>query len=375
MLHPPDRSYSRRDTWLLVGCLGLSVTALFLPASMSQGLSALLRESVLRPLVWLQQHAEEGRTSRVRLAAVTSQRDSTAYLAQSIPALSAENQRLRQLLSLGSRLHTPYVAAEVLHQSQATDDRMLLLGAGSANGIPEFAPIVAPEGLIGVVWDVGTRSSVGMTWAHPEFRVSAFTADGRVFGMVQPSAAGDASEAVLEFRAVTYRDTVPPGTLVLSSGLGGVYPKGIPLGTVLGVEREQAGWERIYRLQPAANPSATAHVLILTGHPDSSVAHAYPSDSILAAAAADSLARSRAIDSLLRVRVADSVVRTLVRDSGFVAPRRDSTPRPTAPAPQPRSPVPQTLPAAPRPAPRQVAPPAAPPAASQPAQARPDSLR
>ena len=121
---------------------------------------------------------------------------------------------------------------------------------------------MAPEGLIGVVLSVAERTSIVMTWAHPEFRVSAFTVAGNAAGVVAPSRRG-AARAALEFRGVPYRDSVPVGTLVLSSGLGGVYPKGIPVGTVTGVVREQAGWERVYRLLPAANPGSAAHVLIL----------------------------------------------------------------------------------------------------------------
>lgn len=278
MLSASERSYTRRDTWLFLACLGASVAALFSPATWGDATAATLRGSVLAPLVWLQERAEEGKTARVRLRAVTVQRDSTAYVAQLQPALQAENQRLRQLLGLGRRLTIPYVAAEVLHQAQPNDDRMLLLNAGSVAHVAAFDPVVAPEGVIGVVWNVTDRTSVAMTWAHPEFRVSAFTQDGRVSGIVAPSAAS-AGEPALEFRSVTYRDTVMTGTLVLSSGLGGIYPKGIPIGTIMGVEREQAGWERVYRLRPAAIPAAAGHVLILTGAPAGSVAVAFPGDS------------------------------------------------------------------------------------------------
>ena len=90
--------------------------------------------------------------------------------------------------------------------------------------------MVAPEGLIGVVLSAGRHASIAMTWAHPEFRVSAFTASGSASGVVAPSLSGPAGERALEFRGVPYRDSVPEGTLVLSSGLGGVYPKGIPVG-------------------------------------------------------------------------------------------------------------------------------------------------
>ena len=66
MLAGSDRSYSRRDTILFLACLALSVTALFAPVRFAHGIATFLRESVLAPLVWLQERAEEGRTSRAR---------------------------------------------------------------------------------------------------------------------------------------------------------------------------------------------------------------------------------------------------------------------------------------------------------------------
>jgi rod shape-determining protein MreC len=114
-----------------------------------------------------------------------------------------------------------------------------------------------------VLLSVGGKTTVAMTWAHPDFRVSAATEDGVVLGIVAPSVNTEASETFLEFRGVAYRDTVATGTLVLTSGLGGVYPRGIPIGRVAGVRKEELGWERIYRLAPLANPGHLAHVLVL----------------------------------------------------------------------------------------------------------------
>ena len=165
---------------------------------------------------------------------------------------------------------------------------MLLLNVGSMQGVAGFDPIVAPEGLIGVIWSASRNTSVAMTWAHPEFRVSAFTANGSAFGIVAASPSGTGSDAYLEFRGVPYRDSIVPGTVVLSSGLGGVYPKGIPIGTVVGVIREEAGWARVYRVRPAANPGSAAHVLVLTGRRVMSVAEGYPSDTLEPAARPDS---------------------------------------------------------------------------------------
>ena len=298
MASASERSYTRRDTVMFLACLGLSLVGLFSPSSWGQGISDTLRDTVLAPLVWLQARAEEGRTSRARLKAITLQRDSAAYLAQGIPSLVAENQRLRQLLALRGRISTPYVAAEVLHQTQATDGRTLLIDVGRSDLVSEFDPVVAPEGLIGMVLTAGEHSSVVMTWAHPEFRVSAYTVGGHASGVAAPALSGLGGEGALELRGVPYRDSVPPGTLVLSSGLGGVYPKGIPVGTVTGVAREQAGWERVYRLLPAASPGAIAHVLVLVSPPGASLERAFPSDSALQAARLDSVAQAGRSDSV-----------------------------------------------------------------------------
>jgi rod shape-determining protein MreC len=309
---------------------------------------------------------------------LTSERYSPEYDAKDLPTLASENERLRQLLKLSHRLRTPYVAAEVLHQAQVTDARMLLLSVGSAEGVATFDPVVAPEGLIGVVWSVGPNTSVAMTWAHPEFRVSAFTANGNASGIVAASPSATSSDAYLEFRGVPYRDSIPSGTPVLSSGLGGVYPKGIPIGTVVGIIREQAGWERVYRVRPAANPGATGHVLVLTSPRKPGVADAFPPDSLDMGPPIDSASGPAGSAAAARVDSAR-------RPAPAAAPaRRDSTRRSVVPPAGARTdsahravprPAPARTDSTPRPAPARAdstrrAAPATPPAAAHPDSAR-----
>jgi rod shape-determining protein MreC len=263
MMRAPGRATSRSDTLLFLGCLVLSVGAIALPSRWSAWLANGIRDTALLPLLWLQERAVEGRTSRARFQALQAERDSALFAAQTLSELAAENERLRALLALRSRTAMRTVPADVLHQAAPTDGRTLLLDVGSAAGIKLGDPVISPEGLVGVLLSVGGRSAVAMTWAHPDFRVSAATEDGSVLGIVAPSVNTVASESFLEFRGVAYRDTVATGTMVLTSGLGGVYPRGVPIGRVAGVRKEELGWERIYRLAPLANPGHLAHVLIL----------------------------------------------------------------------------------------------------------------
>lgn len=271
----PDRSSGRRDTVLALFSVAVSLVFLLGPATWGDTAGSLIRASVLRPFLWLQSEAVAGRTSRARFAAIESERDSVAFAAQQVPALEVENERLRQLLGLAGRLTEPYVAAEVLRQPQLADGRTLLVGAGADRGVRPFDPVVSPEGLVGVVQTVEPTTSIVLTWAHPEFRVSTFVGDGALAGIIASAELPLGSNPMLELRGIPYRDSIPLGAPVLSSGLGGVYPKGIPVGRVAGVLREQPGWERVYLVRPAANLAAVAHVLILRGGPRSPVDAAF----------------------------------------------------------------------------------------------------
>ena len=249
---------------LFLGSVLVAVTFLLGPPAWGLATASAIRGTLLVPFLWLQARAEESKTSRARFEAVEAQRDSAAWAAQALPALRAENDRLRSLLGLGPKLRWPWQPAEVMRQTQITDGRTLMVSRGSVAGVRAFDPVISPEGVVGVVLSTEARTSMVMTWANPDFRVSAATEDGGVLGVVAAAELPVNEEPMLELRGVPYRDTVAAGTLVLTTGLGGIYPRGVPVGRVLGVAREQPGWERIYSVRPAANIGVVSHVLILS---------------------------------------------------------------------------------------------------------------
>jgi len=259
----PDRTFARRDTALFILCVALSIGALFAPESWQYGIASSARRTALAPLIALQRRAEASRTSLARFELLVAQRDSAAAAAQSLPVLLDENSQLRALLGLRRRLTTRVVPAEVLHQSIPTDGRTLLLGSGRRDGVEPFQAVVAPEGLLGMILSTGPATSIVLTWAHPDFRASAVTLDGSVTGIVGVTPDATAREPMLELRGVPYRDSVAVGTPVITSGLGGVYPRGLPIGTVVGVARESEGWERVYLVRPLAAPARVSHVLVI----------------------------------------------------------------------------------------------------------------
>ncbi|MEA2706475.1 MAG: rod shape-determining protein MreC, partial [Gemmatimonadaceae bacterium] len=178
-------------------------------------------------------------------------------------SLEGENDRLRKLIGLGSRLRWGFVPAEALHGRGVRDETTVILSAGSRAGVSRLSPVVAPEGLVGVVDQVDPTMSHAMLWTHPDFRVSAMSPDGSAFGIAQAHLTGATGGYLLELRGVPFRATLKPGSVIVSSGWGGVWPRGIPVGTVLQEIKTSEGWARTYLLRPAVNPSDVYSVMIL----------------------------------------------------------------------------------------------------------------
>jgi rod shape-determining protein MreC len=259
-----DRYASRADTLLFLGCVALSIAALSLPAQWRDPLAQGLRQTVLAPFLLLQRQTELLARARSRYDAVVAQRDSAALAATFMPELRAENARLRNLLGLAGRLGGGYIPAEVLHQPEPTNPLSFVVTAGRRQGVRPLAGVVSPEGLVGLVESVDERTSVVVSWAHPEFRASAIATDGSVVGIAAPHGAEGPGVWLLELQGVLYRQQVQAGTVIVTSGLGGVFPRGIPIGVVVGPAGEEKGWGRTYLVRPAVHPAELSHVMILT---------------------------------------------------------------------------------------------------------------
>ena len=259
----PIRSNTRIDLIVLAACVVLSLAARALPNTMRDPVATGIRRSFLAPLVMLQERSEKGRQSLLSADAKQSYLDSLSLDAMKACSLQGENDRLRKLIGLGSRVRWGFVPAEALHGRGIRDETTVILSAGSRAGVSRLSPVIAPEGLVGVVDQVDPTMSHAMLWTHPDFRVSAMSPDGTAFGIAQAHLTGATGGYLIELRGVPFRATLKPGALIVSSGWGGVWPRGIPVGTVLQEIKTTEGWARTYLLRPAVNPADVYSVMIL----------------------------------------------------------------------------------------------------------------
>ena len=257
------RSSNRIDLIVLGGCVLLGLVARGLPPNMRDPVATSMRRTFLAPLVMLQERAEASRRSLLLDQARTAIRDSVTLRAMTVTSLESENDRLRKVIGLGARLKWGFVAAEAIHGRGVRDITTMTLTAGSNAGVRRLSPVVSPEGVVGMVTDVDPTMSQAMIWTHPDFRVSAMSEDGSAFGIVQAHLASATSGYLMELHGIPFRTALKPGTLIVSSGLGGVWPRGIPIGKVLEEIKTSEGWARTYLIKPTVSPADVGAVMIL----------------------------------------------------------------------------------------------------------------
>lgn len=256
------RRTRRRDAALAVVVLIVAFTLVALPAEYQRPIRNLLRSTVLRPFLVVQSQIAERRGGMVDVTALRAQRDSLAALVAAQASLSEENRQLRSALGLSARLADRYAPANVLRVGLTSAESTFIIDAGRADGVFVGSPVLTADGLLGVVWEVDERTAQAIDWTHPDFRVSAMTADGQAYGIVEPRRGRHREEDLLALTGSPFQVDVRPGRRVVSSGRGGLFPRGVLVGTVIGIEEADTGWRKSYLVRPAVRPEAAVHVLV-----------------------------------------------------------------------------------------------------------------
>jgi rod shape-determining protein MreC len=253
-----------------------AVVLITLPHRRQLMLATAVRSTVLLPVLRLQSGYAEVRSLRERIQTLRAARDSLAAQVLALQNVEEENLRLRAQLGLARRAANRFVPANLYPAGRVGEvvKRSFIVDVGAADGVQRDAPVVAPEGLVGVVRVVFTHQATGDFWTHPQFRVSAMTRDGNVFGIISPL--GDPPR-LMKLEGAPYQRELAPGTELVTSGSGGVFPRGIPIGRVIELTGAEAGWAKSYLVAPAVHPDAVREAMVLVEREaESDLADAWP---------------------------------------------------------------------------------------------------
>jgi len=197
--------------------------------------------------------AEQSRSLHSRVA-------TDPLLLENLEELRQENRRLRDLLGLAQRDDWNAIMAEVVGKETARLGTVILVNQGSSAGVAEGWIACSPDGLVGKVSRVRDTFSQVQLIANYNSPVSVRVERSGVEAVVEWT---PALPTKLSMKFVQPDSDVKPGDVVVSSGLGGVYPAGIRVGRITRVRTEREKQEPLIEVRPFVDFSRLAVVLLV----------------------------------------------------------------------------------------------------------------
>lgn len=146
--------------------------------------------------------------------------------AAALEEMARQNQRLRKLLGLNDRFSHELVPAHVVVREPSGHLRSVVIDVGRNNGLLPYMPVVGTDGVVGKLIQVLPHLSLVQLLKDPASRTSVIIRRNRTVGILETE---DGENFFVKCRT---HIEVAPGDTVITSGLGGVYPKGMRVGTI-----------------------------------------------------------------------------------------------------------------------------------------------
>ncbi|MBI2157861.1 MAG: rod shape-determining protein MreC [Candidatus Rokubacteria bacterium] len=172
-----------------------------------------------------------------------------------------ENRRLRHLLALQERLPLATLSGEVIAREWGGWVRALTVNRGRGDRVARMTAVISPEGLVGRIVEVRAGAAIVQVLTDPASTVGAHVVRTRTPGIVEGDPRG-----TIRFKYMA-RDgaSIQTGDLLVTSGQGGLFPRGIPIGRVRAIDDRGSALFHYAVLEPAVDFARVDEVLVVTG--------------------------------------------------------------------------------------------------------------
>lgn len=168
------------------------------------------------------------------------------------------NQRLQRLLDMQTSIKEPTIAATVIGEDVTSWFRTLVINRGSSSGIREGMAVVAADGVVGQTVKVTASTARVLLLTDHASGIAATIQRSRARGVVKGK-----GEMLCTLEFTTREEDVKVGDTVITSGIGGVFLKGVPIGEVTMVKRGEYGIFQTVSIRPAVNLAHLEEVLVV----------------------------------------------------------------------------------------------------------------
>ena len=174
-----------------------------------------------------------------------------------VEELSLQNDRLRQLLAFVDNLDHPALPAQVIGEDVSSWARTITIDKGSSDGLKAGLPVVAAQGVVGRVIKIAPHSARVLLLTDSSSAIAALIQRTRTRGIAQ----GRGDKLSIEY-ALRNAD-IKVGDLLVTSGMGGIFPKGLPLGVIKTVKNDRYGLFQQVVVNPNVDFSYLEEVMVM----------------------------------------------------------------------------------------------------------------
>lgn len=153
--------------------------------------------------------------------------------------------------------------AQVVSRDASDRASSFIIDRGELHGVSLNDPVITANGLVGIVTQVGPISSRVKTILSPEIDVSAFDVKTAQLGIVS----GDyttAQSGIAKMEILAENTDIEEGSMIVTAGASGLYPKGLPIGTVVSISSQENGITQVAVIDPFEDPAHVTTVQVVT---------------------------------------------------------------------------------------------------------------
>lgn len=257
---------------LALGLFAFLLAALFLFPGQSQGLLEYL-DGPVGQLVRLPLEAVSSLDQGIsnmwqQYVALQSVEDENHRLRQEIEWLRGQNNQLREAASATQRLTTllqfkeqalpTMIAAQVIGRDASNRYKSVIVNKGDSDGIQKDMGVITPSGVVGRVVKTTGATSVVLLVTDPNNAIAGLIQRTRDEGIVEGTLQGRA-----KLKYIPMLSAVKEGDYVVTSGLVGGFPRGLAIGTITGIAREEGALFQTAELAPEVDVNHVEEVLII----------------------------------------------------------------------------------------------------------------
>ncbi|HWP65721.1 MAG TPA: rod shape-determining protein MreC [Candidatus Limnocylindria bacterium] len=173
-----------------------------------------------------------------------------------------ENERLRELLAFRPAVETEVITARVIGADALGLSRSLAIDRGTLDGVRKGAAVLAPEGVVGRVLLAGRHAARVLLITDHNSGIDSIVQRTRARGIVEGVLGGSCG---LKFVKRTERLEV--GDLVVTSGMDGIFPKGLPIGRIVAIDKRGQGLFQYATVEPTVDFAHLEEVLVVRASP------------------------------------------------------------------------------------------------------------